>query len=201
MLFSCFTRFLGSYITFFLLNSMLNIMLYSEGGIYYSYLSCYVCAYIVKVVCTALFIMACNMLYWIFHLYWIFRRFNTLYNLLYSTNTDQAPSGWHYSPSQAGIHWQATDSDLYFWSESVPGLQRRGLGHPPGNLHPAAWARIGAAWAGNPRDGFKIFEESIKIDLKYLRPRFAQKGPSMRSGKEPQLPVLVLAAGWIHHFW
>ena len=93
MLFSCFTRFLGSYITFFLLNSMLNIMLYSEGGIYYSYLSCYVCAYIVKVVCTALFIMACNMLYWIFHLYWIFRRFNTLYNLLYSTNTDQAPSG------------------------------------------------------------------------------------------------------------
>jgi len=176
-------------------------MLYSEGGIYYSYLSCYVCAYIVKVVCTALFIMACNMLYWIFHLYWIFRRFNTLYNLLYSTNTDQAPSGWHYRPSQAGIHWQATDSDLYFWSESVPGLQRRGLGHPPGNLYPAAWARIGAAWAGNPRDGFKIFEESIKIDLKYLRPRFAQKGPSMRSGKEPQLPVLVLAAGWIHHFW
>ena len=63
MLFSRFTRFLGSYITFFLLNSMLNIMLYSEGGIYYSYLSCYVCAYIVKVVCTALFIMACNMLY------------------------------------------------------------------------------------------------------------------------------------------
>ena len=44
-------------------------------------------------------------------------------------------------------------------------------------------------------------EESTKIDLKYLRPRFAQKGPSMRSGKEPYLPVLVLAAGWIHYFW
>ena len=134
------------------------------------------------------------MLYWIFHLYWIFRRFNTLYNLLYSTNTDQAPSGWHYSPSQAGI--QVTDSDLYFWSESVPGLQRRGLGHAPGNLHPAAWARIGAAWAGNPRDGFKIFEESIKIDLKYLRQGFAQKNPFMRSGKEPQLPVLLLCC-WL----
>ena len=126
MSFSCFTRFLGSYITFFLLNSILNIMLYIEGGIYYDYLSCYACAYIVKVVCNALFVMAYNMLYWIFHLYWIFRRFNTLYNLSYSTNTDQAPSGWHYSPSQAGI--QVTDSDLYFWSDSVLG-----------NLHPAAW--------------------------------------------------------------
>jgi len=85
MLFSRFTRFLGSYITFFLLNSMIYIMLYSEGGIYYSYLSCYVCAYIVKVVCNALFIMAYNMLYRIFHLFWIFHRFNTLFNMLYST--------------------------------------------------------------------------------------------------------------------
>ena len=50
-------------------------------------------------------------------------------------------------------------------------------------------------------DLIKIFEESIKIDLKYLRPRFAEKGPSMSSGKEPQLPVLVLADGWIHQFW
>ena len=56
-----------------------------------------------------------------------------------------------------------------------------------------------SSWAA----GFKIklpFEESIKIESIFLRPRFAaQKSPSMRSGKGPQLPVLVLAACWIQH--
>ena len=61
----------------------------------------------------------------------------------------------------------------------------------------------GVAWDAVPLTvrGLNKAAGNPPLDLKYLRPRFAQKGPSMRSGKEPYLPVLVLAAGWIHYFW